>query len=147
MADTLTPSQRSERMSRVRARDTRPELAVRRVLHRSGYRYRLQGKDLPGRPDIVFRCRKKAIFVHGCFWHRHPGCALARMPKSRVEFWVTKLEGNRDRDLRNQAALIAMGWEFLVIWECEIGNTGAMEEKLRQFLGSTREVGGRVQVG
>lgn len=134
MTDTLTAEERSERMRRVRAADTKPEMVVRRLIHGMGYRYRLHGKDLPGKPDIVFRGRKKVIFVHGCFWHRHSNCNLARIPKSRRDFWVPKLEGNRKRDLRNQRALSAMGWKYLVIWECEIRDREAVAEKVRRFL-------------
>lgn len=99
VADTLSPADRSARMSKVRGKDTKPELIARRMLHAMGYRYRLQAKDLPGRPDIVFRRRRKVIFVHGCFWHRHPDpeCKLARLPKSRLDFWLPKLERNRER--------------------------------------------------
>lgn len=142
MTDTLTPAERSERMARVKGKDTKPEMLVRRLLHRMGYRYRLHAKDLPGRPDVVFRGKKKAVFVHGCFWHRHPGCALARLPKSRLAFWKQKLEGNRQRDLRNQKALTAMGWDFIVIWECEVGNATALEQRLSKFLGCGEDNGG-----
>jgi DNA mismatch endonuclease, patch repair protein len=134
--DTLGKSERSERMSRVRGKDTKPEIAVRRLLHGMGYRYRLHARDLPGSPDIVFRGRRKAIYVHGCFWHRHPAqtCKLARLPKSRREFWVPKLEGNRQRDLRNQNLMAKMGWNVLLIWECEIVDQRALVERLRIFM-------------
>src|SRR5664279_1164504 len=104
MVDTLTKAERSARMARIRGKDTGTELVVRSLIHSLGYRYRLHAKSLPGRPDLVFRKRRKVVFVHGCFWHRHddPGCKLARLPKSRLEFWVPKLEGNRDRDRTNQ---------------------------------------------
>lgn len=136
MADTLTPLARSERMGRVRGRDTKPEMAVRRLLHAMGYRYRLQARDLPGRPDIVFRGRRKAIFVHGCFWHRHPepACKLARLPKSRLDFWAPKLEGNRARDIANIGRLEAMGWEVLLVWECELGDRERLGNMLRRFI-------------
>jgi DNA mismatch endonuclease (patch repair protein) len=134
--DTLTPEQRSERMARVRGKDTGPELMVRRMVHGAGYRYRLHDKRLPGRPDLVFPKRRKVIFVHGCFWHRHPdpSCKLARMPKSRLDFWVPKLEGNRARDLRAQDALEREGWRSLVVWECETGRKEALKDKLVAFL-------------
>lgn len=136
--DTLAPEQRSERMSRVRGKDTKPELIVRRLLHGLGYRYRLHAGDLPGKPDIVFRGRRKAIYVHGCFWHRHPdpACRLARLPKTRREFWVPKLEGNRRRDIENQRRLTEMGWDFLLVWECEIGQADApaLRHRLCRFL-------------
>lgn len=136
MADTLTPVARSERMGRVRGRDTKPELVVRRVLHAMGYRYRLQARDLPGRPDIVFRRRRKAIFVHGCFWHRHPdpACKLARLPKSRLDFWAPKLEGNRARDIANVERLEAMGWEVLLVWECALRDRERLGNMLRRFI-------------
>jgi len=136
MADTLTRKQRSERMSRVRGRDTRPEIRVRRIAHALGFRYRLHDNRLPGSPDIVFKSRKKAIFVHGCFWHRHPDpqCKLARMPKSNLDFWEPKLEGNRQRDLRHQSELDAIGWRYLIVWECELRHREQLENKLLAFL-------------
>ena len=137
MVDTLTKQERSERMGRVKGADTKPEMVVRRLVHAMGYRYRLHGRDLPGKPDIVFRSRKKVIFVHGCFWHRHPRCKLARIPKTRLDFWVPKLEGNRERDIRNQQALGQMGWRYLVIWECEIGDRGDLENRILEFLGGS----------
>jgi DNA mismatch endonuclease, patch repair protein len=136
MVDSLSKSERSERMSRVRNRDTKPEMILRRLLHNLGFRYRLHDRGLPGVPDLVFKSRRKAIFIHGCFWHRHsdPGCKLARMPKSNLEFWQVKLEGNRTRDLRNQSNLVAMGWRYLVVWECELRHTEQLENKLLAFL-------------
>lgn len=117
-------------MALVKGRDTKPELRVRKALHSAGLRYRLQARDLPGRPDIVFRSRKVAIFVHGCFWHRHPDpdCRLARLPKSRQEFWLPKLTGNRERDLRNRARLESDGWTVLEIWECETTRSERLAE-------------------
>ena len=132
--DTLSPAERSKRMSLVRARDTGPEREVRKVLTELGYRYRLQYGKLPGRPDIAFPGRRKALWVHGCFWHRHPGCKLARLPKSRREFWTTKLEGNRERDQRVQAEVKAMGWRISVVWECELRNRERLSKRLREFL-------------
>jgi DNA mismatch endonuclease (patch repair protein) len=136
MVDSLTPKERSERMSRIRGRDTGPELVVRRLLYSLGYRYRLHRRDLAGRPDIVFSRRRKVIFVHGCFWHRHPDpqCRLARLPKSRLSFWRPKLEANHLRDLRNQDTLRAQGWGVLVVWECELGDKERLENKLKRFL-------------
>lgn len=134
MTDTLSSKERSKRMSLVRAKDTKPELRVRRLVYSLGYRYRLHGAGLPGKPDMVFKGRRKVIFIHGCFWHRHEGCALARLPKSRLDFWVPKLEGNKDRDIRNQKKLSAMGWKFLVIWECEINDTGKLQKRISEFL-------------
>ena len=124
-------------MSRIRSKDTRPEMVVRRLIHGMGLRYRLHAKELPGRPDLVFRPRRKAIFVHGCFWHRHEGCSRNRIPKSpeRHEYWRDKLNGNVRRDRLNQAALRDMGWAVLVIWECETKNLDRIAESIRRFLG------------
>jgi DNA mismatch endonuclease, patch repair protein len=123
-------------MSRVRSKDTKPELAVRRMVHGMGYRYRLQARELPGRPDLVFRKRRKVIFVHGCFWHRHsePTCKLARLPKSRQEFWEPKLEGNRQRDQQTRDALQKQGWQQMVVWECECGQREHLRNRLKAFL-------------
>ena len=136
MTDTLTPAARAERMSRVRGRDTGPEMVVRRLLHGLGYRYRLHAKDLPGQPDVVFRRRRVAILVHGCFWHRHPdpACKLARLPKSRLDFWLPKLEGNRARDVANVEKLEALGWRVLIVWECQLGNTEQLRNTLQRFI-------------
>ena len=131
MVDTVDKKKRSEVMSRVGQKDTRPEMVVRRLLHGAGYRYRLHAKDLPGKPDIVFRKRHKAIFVHGCFWHRHEGCKLARLPKSRQDFWVPKLERNKERDEENLASLTERGWKVLIVWECQ---TRDREKLLRQLV-------------
>ena len=135
--DTLTPEQRSKRMSRVRGRDTKPEMLVRRLAHGMGYRYRLHRRDLPGSPDLVFPSRRKVIFVHGCFWHRHlePDCKLARLPKSKLDFWGPKLETNRERDERNVVLLEELGWDVLVIWECQTKNRGQLQARIREFLG------------
>ena len=136
MIDTLTVAERSERMSRVRDRDTKPELIVRRLIHQMGHRYRLHRRDLPGVPDMVFPRRKKAIFIHGCFWHRHsdPGCRMARMPKSRQDYWEPKLAGNCYRDKINQARLRELGWDVLVIWECEARHIENIKNLIRNFL-------------
>lgn len=136
MTDSLSAAQRSELMSRIRAKDTRPELAVRRLLHRMGFRFRLHVRNLPGCPDLAFPRLRKVVFVHGCFWHQHPNpeCRMARLPKSREQFWRRKLEGNRRRDLMKQEALLDMGWRFLVIWECELRDIPNLVDKLRMFL-------------
>src|SRR4030067_1414735 len=134
VVDTLTKRGRSERMALVRSKHTKPELAIRRLVHGMGFRYRLHGNKLPGRPDLVFPARRKAIFVHGCFWHRHRGCKLARIPKSRVRFWKEKLEGNRKRDARNMARIRRLGWSPLVIWECQLGKTESLSRTRRKFL-------------
>ncbi|MFC3285988.1 very short patch repair endonuclease [Litchfieldella rifensis] len=132
--DTVSRSRRSQIMARVRAKDTKPEMHVRRLIHGMGYRYRLHARDLPGRPDLVFRSRRRVIFVHGCFWHRHPGCSHARIPKSRTEFWRTKLEGNRRRDVMNRIELRRLGWRSLVIWECQLKDEDDLRRKIRSFL-------------
>lgn len=140
MADTLAPTERSERMARVRGKDTKPELVVRRLVHGMGYRYRLHRRSLPGIPDLVFPARRKVIFIHGCFWHRHPDskCKLARLPKSRLDFWKPKLDGNRQRDEANEARLRELGWRVLVVWECQIGNKEHLREGIRAFLGGNK---------
>ncbi len=120
MADTLTSERRSWNMSRIRGRDTGPELVLRSLLHRAGFRFRLHAKQLPGRPDIILPRYRTAIFVHGCFWHRHPGCRNATTPSTRREFWQAKFDGNVSRDARNQAELEAAGWTVLTVWECEL---------------------------
>lgn len=137
MMDTLTGSERSERMRRVRQKNTAPELAVRRLLHGMGFRYRIHRKDLPGSPDIVFPSRRKIIFVHGCFWHGHhdEGCNLATVPKTRRRFWTKKISDNRQRDQRNQRELNNLGWDILVIWQCEIRDADRLKKRLRDFLG------------
>jgi DNA mismatch endonuclease (patch repair protein) len=136
--DTLDGQQRSARMSLVRAKNTKPELLVRRLVHGLGYRYRLHRRALPGTPDLVFPGRDKVIFVHGCFWHRHRGCALARMPKSRLEFWVPKLEGNAERDARDVRALRRLGWGVMTIWECQLRDMTRLENRIRRFLDEKR---------
>lgn len=132
--DSVTTARRSEIMGRVRSRDTKPEMTVRRMVHAMGYRYRLHATDLPGRPDLVFRSRRKVVFVHGCFWHRHAKCALARLPKSRQDFWRTKLNLNRQRDMRNERALLDSGWDVLTIWECELKDIVQVTIQIREFL-------------
>jgi len=123
-------------MGRVRGKDSRPEMIVRRLVHAMGYRYRLHRRDIPGTPDLAFPSRKKVIFMHGCFWHRHPDptCKLARMPKSRLDFWGPKLRKNRKRDENNLRRLEELGWQILVVWECEIGHKEQLENKLLEFL-------------
>lgn len=123
-------------MAKVRGRDTKPEMVVRRLVHRMGFRYRLHDRRLPGAPDMVFPRLRKVVFVHGCFWHRHPdtSCKLARLPKSRLDFWLPKLQGNRERDLRHQAELGALGWRFHIVWECALRDIEQLENELRAFL-------------
>jgi DNA mismatch endonuclease (patch repair protein) len=139
MTDILTPQQRAERMSRVRGKDTKPELLVRRLVHGMGYRYRLHDKRLPGSPDLVFRSRRKVIFVHGCFWHRHPdpSCSKGRLPVSRREFWEPKLNGNQRRDERIMSDLHNDEWAVLVIWECECRRVEDLKTTLRTFITGT----------
>ena len=123
-------------MSLVRGRDTKPEMLVRRVTHAMGYRYRLHYSKLPGKPDLAFPGRRKVVFVHGCYWHRHPdpSCKLARLPKSRLDFWKPKLEGNRRRDLENQRKLREMGWDVLVVWECQLREVDSVALMIAEFL-------------
>ena len=125
---------KSEMMSRVKSRDTGAEMQVRRLLHSLGYRYRLHKKDLPGRPDLVFLSRRKAIFVHGCFWHQHNGCPKAKRPKTNTRFWHDKLNRNIDRDRENQKDLEKAGWDVFVAWECNIKDIRGLELALRAFL-------------
>jgi len=132
--DRLDKSQRSAQMARIRAKDTRPEWAVRRLAHGLGYRYRLHVGDLPGKPDLVFPKHRAIILVHGCFWHRHGGCVLARLPKSRLDFWEPKLTANRLRDLRNERALRKLGWRIMVVWECQISDKKRLAARIRRFL-------------
>ncbi len=139
--DTLTPAERSEIMSRVRGKDTKPEMVVRGLVHGMGYRYRLHQRDLPGCPDLTFSKSRKVIFVHGCYWHRHDGCPNARIPKSRVEFWKSKLEGNKDRDRANQSRLALLGWQYLVIWECELKDNYALQDRITAFMEGSRAIG------
>lgn len=130
MTDILTKAQRSALMSRIRGVDTEPERRVRSLLHGLGLRFRLHASDLPGRPDIVLRRYRTALFVHGCFWHRHPGCAGATMPKSNRTFWSAKFRRNRARDRRNLAALAELGWRTIVVWECELRRPAALLARL-----------------
>jgi DNA mismatch endonuclease (patch repair protein) len=138
VVDSLSPKERSEIMARVRSKNTRPELRVRKLVFALGYRYRLHDRKLPGSPDLVFKLRKKVIFVHGCFWHRHARCALARLPKSRVDFWIPKLEGNKLRDQRNKRALARQGWKVLTIWECQLGDLERVSNRIGRFLNAER---------
>lgn len=134
--DSLTPDRRSANMSRIRSKDTKPEMMIRRMLHGLGYRYRLHRRDLPGAPDLVFPARKKVILVHGCFWHQHKGCVDGRLPKSRKDYWQPKLLRNVERDRRNIAKLRRGGWQVLKLWECEILRDKVVRARLIDFLGS-----------
>lgn len=123
-------------MARIGPKDSSPELRVRKVLHRLGYRFRLHRRELPGTPDICFIRKQKVIFVHGCFWHRHDGCKKTTSPKTRVNFWEEKFVANKARDGRNIVALNKMGWKVAVVWECESNDPELLERKLKRFLGS-----------
>ncbi len=136
--DILTAAQRSERMALIRSKDTRPELIVRRFLHRLGYRYRLHRRDLPGVPDLVFSARKAVLFVHGCFWHAHDDCKVAHRPESRSTYWAEKFERNKARDRRNEEALRLLGWNILTVWECETKDLYTLECRLTAGLGPPR---------
>jgi len=131
--DIMTPRERSDRMSLIRATDTKPELTVRHLIHGMGYRYRLHGRDLPGRPDIVFRKARKAIFVHGCFWHLHR-CPNSRPPKSKLDYWGPKLQGNVERDKTVRKQLRLLGWSTLVVWECELKHIERLSHRIQRFL-------------
>ncbi|HLY98586.1 MAG TPA: DNA mismatch endonuclease Vsr [Candidatus Angelobacter sp.] len=131
--DTISQERRSENMRRIRNRDTKPEMLVRSLLHRSGYRFRLHYKDLPGKPDIVFTSRRKVIFVHGCFWHQHGACSEGRIPNTRRAYWNPKLNRNKERDTLNLQRLQALGWDTLEIWECETKKPG-LQARLARFL-------------
>lgn len=133
MADTRTPEQRRRIMQSVGTKDTGPEWIVRRLLHRHGYRYRLHPQNLPGRPDIVLPSRKKAIFVHGCFWHSH-GCDKGKAPKSKLDYWGPKLKANVERDERKAAELRALGWSVLTVWQCETKDERSLLAKLVYFV-------------
>ena len=135
--DTRTPEQRRRIMQAVKSENTGPELVVRRLLHSMGYRYRLHRKDLPGRPDIAFVSRRKAIFVHGCFWHGHD-CPKGRLPKSRLDYWRPKLDKNRERDRTKAEQLEALGWAVLVVWQCETVNLEALAVRLQDFVEESR---------
>ena len=140
MADTRTPEQRSRIMKAVGTKDTGPELVVRKLLFAQGLRYRLHRRDLPGRPDIVFPSRRKAIFVHGCFWHGH-GCSKGRAAKSRTEYWGPKLQANRARDAKNIDKLQAQGWKTLIVWQCELADTRRLLPHLMRFVeGGTNSI-------
>lgn len=123
-------------MRAIRSKDMRPELAVRSLVHKLGYRFRLHRKNLPGKPDLVFASRRKVIFVHGCFWHSH-NCKIAHGPKSNLQYWGPKLEHNRTRDQKNIDALRADGWKTMVVWECEIRSVRTLEKRIKAFLGAS----------
>jgi len=121
-------------MQKIKGKDTKPEIVVRKVVYSMGFRYRLHSKDLPGKPDLVFKQKKKAIFVHGCFWHQHPGCKQCHIPKSNLSYWKPKLQQTTKRDVENIRQLHSMGWSTLIIWECETKCPETLKKKLIDFL-------------
>lgn len=151
MTDVMSAEKRSALMSRIKGKDTTPELLVRRLLWRSGFRFRLHARQLPGRPDIILPRWHAAVFVHGCFWHFHEDCRYSQLPATRADFWKAKLEGNRARDLRKASALLTAGWRVAVLWECAIrtdvmGTVGHLEDWIRGNSDTTdiREKDGRI---
>lgn len=133
MADRVSAAQRSENMRRIKSADTKPEMVVRRLVHSMGYRFRLHRKDLPGKPDLVFGPRQKAIFVHGCFWHQHANCSAGRLPASNADYWHQKLQRNVERDSRARSQLVDSGWSILTVWDCETKNVDALRTRLDAF--------------
>lgn len=134
MTDDDAAAKLKYKMSRIKGKDTQPEIIVRSLLHRAGFRFRKNVADLPGKPDIVLPKYKTIIFVHGCFWHQHPGCSKCKIPKSKVEFWTEKLGKNVQRDIRHKADLDNLGWKVLYVWECELRNRDALVERLVQSI-------------
>ena len=141
--DTVSPETRSRMMRAIKGVDTGPEMVVRRMVHAMGFRYRMHRRDLPGKPDLVFPRLRKVIMVHGCFWHRHEGCPFATVPRTRPDFWEAKFCRNVERDRTVRAALEALGWEILVVWECQTDRPADLRRNLSRFLGSRSEPGGR----
>ena len=139
--DKVSPEKRSWTMGRVKAQDTGPEKLVRSLLHRMGYRFRLQRSDLPGKPDIVLPKFKTALFVHGCFWHRHPGCKRATTPASNTAYWDGKFGRTVLHDAKNQKELEALGWRVLIVWECELKNLPALRTRLSNYFNVSRSCG------
>lgn len=133
--DTRTPEQRRRIMQAVKQKNTGPELAVRKLLYSHGYRYRLHRRDLPGRPDIALGPKRKAIFVHGCFWHGHD-CPKGQLPKSKLNYWGPKIEANKERDRRKQRELEELGWDVMTIWQCELANAQALWVRIQEFVES-----------
>ncbi|WP_439819915.1 very short patch repair endonuclease [Pseudomonas sp. HLG18] len=133
--DIVSPEHRSKIMSMIKSKNTKPEMIVRSMCHELGFRYRLHRKDLPGSPDLVFPKHRLCIFVHGCFWHRHPGCKYAYTPKSRLDFWLPKLAKNVERDLQVQEKLKALGWKVVIVWECQTKNRKVLHNEIRFAFG------------
>ena len=142
MADTFTKSKRSEIMSRIGGKDTAPELRVRRLLHSLGFRFRLHCEDLPGKPDIVLPRHRKIMLIHGCFWHGHSGCPRAALPTTNTSFWEKKISGNIARDRKVQLELCSLGWELLVLWQCQLKSVELLSKRLLRFL---REKDGEIK--
>jgi DNA mismatch endonuclease, patch repair protein len=138
--DSISKRQRSANMAKIRSRDTKPELVVRRLAHRLGYRFRLHRRELPGTPDLVFPALRKVIFVNGCFWHRHTGCRFASEPKSNINFWRTKFLTTLRRDELARRKLTTLGWGVLTIWECETNNDRELRVLLKRYLGQKYKV-------
>lgn len=136
MPETLAALDRSAHMRNIRKRDTKPELVVRRIVHSLGYRFRLYRRDLPGTPDLTFPRLGKIVLVNGCFWHQHRGCRLARLPRSRLDYWLPKLAKNSARDRSSRRQLRRLGWRVLVVWECETRDESRIRNRLLDFLGS-----------
>ncbi len=137
MADVLTPDQRRRNMQAIRGRDTKPEMFVRRLVHKMGYRFRLHRKDLPGRPDLVLPQHRRVIYVHGCYWHVHT-CRWGQVvPKTNAKFWATKRAGNVERDKNNRKEIESLGWSVLVVWECETREAETLRDRLAEFLAPT----------
>ena len=134
-ADIVSPEHRSKMMSKIKSKNTKPEMIVRSICHEMGFRYRLHRKDLPGSPDLVFPKHRLCIFVHGCFWHRHPGCKYAYTPKSRPDFWLPKLARNVERDLQVQERLKALGWKVVIVWECHTKDREILRNEIRFAFG------------
>lgn len=132
--DRITSAERSAQMSLVKSKNTGPELLVRKLVHSLGYRYRLHGAKLPGKPDLVFAKRKKVVFVHGCFWHRHAGCKKATTPATRLDYWLPKFERTVERDQQSLERLSALGWSALIVWECDLKDLNALGQRLKAFL-------------
>lgn len=133
--DIVTPEHRSKIMSMIKGKNTKPEMVVRSVCHEMGLRYRLHRKDLPGTPDLVFPKYRLCIFVHGCFWHRHPGCRYAYTPKSKLEFWLPKLARNVERDLNARQTLLSLGWRVMVVWECGTKDREVLRTEIQKAFG------------
>ncbi|WP_226477455.1 very short patch repair endonuclease [Pseudomonas sp. MWU16-30323] len=133
-ADVVTPEQRSRNMSKIKGKNTKPEMTVRSMCHELGFRYRLHRKDLPGTPDLVFPKHRLCLFVHGCFWHRHPGCKYAYTPKSRLDFWLPKLAKNVERDMKAKRALEVSGWRVSIIWECQTKNRDTLRAEIQKMI-------------